>query len=238
MARVGWRVKVQFDDGTWYGGEITKLEDGPLLKGEKKERPTVREGGSWWLHITYDDGDEQITEYPNNNVRIDLPNDTVHGIKLDRLLGTKGPPCMKSWFIFYLIKHRKIPEWHSCKVYLTGHRDFPMDAEFEGCRCPKVRNRIAPELMDKARMNLEKCRKVFDLYTFKCHATEYYGKEEAATDTRTFLGERHKQNLADKRDALRDLTKNKQMQSDTSDSMKAALEAVIDADASSSDEEG
>ena len=32
MARVGWRVKVQFDDGTWYGGEITKLEDGPLLK--------------------------------------------------------------------------------------------------------------------------------------------------------------------------------------------------------------
>jgi hypothetical protein len=238
MARVGWRVKVAFDDGEWYPGEVTKIEDGALLKGEKKRRPLVVEGGSWWLHIKYDDGDEQITEYPNNNVRIDLPDNTVHGIKLIRLLETKGPSCMKSWFIFFLIKHRKLPDWHDCKVYLTGHRDFPVDPELAGARCPQVRNRVAPELMDTARITLEKCRRIFGHYLYKCHATEYYGKDEAATDTRSLLGERYKQSQADKRDALRDLSKNKQMQSDTSDNMKAALEAVINGgDESYSDED-
>ena len=75
---VGWRVKVAFDDGNYYGGEVMKIEEG------YDGKPYVKDGGSWWLHIKYDDGDDQITEFPNHNVRIDMAEDTIHGMHLGR----------------------------------------------------------------------------------------------------------------------------------------------------------
>jgi hypothetical protein len=202
MARVGWRVKVQFDDGTWYGGQIGQIEEEYVDKQGRKAA-AVADGGSWWLRIEYDDGDVQITEFPNNNVKIDM--DLIHGIDITRLHGLRSiPVCLKAWFIYYLIKNRRLPEWHDAKVYLTSHAKFPIDAEFRGCRCPRVRNRIRPQQMDEARLQLEKARKVWELCTFKCTAKATFGDENSNTDMKSFQSDKYKQKMKDKRDKARE----------------------------------
>jgi hypothetical protein len=201
MARVGWRVKVQFDDGTWYGGLIDAIEEEYIDKQGKK-MASIADGGSWWLKIEYDDGDYQVTEFPNKNIKIDM--DVIHGIDVTRFHHVNAPVCMKAWFIYYLIKNRRLPEWHDAKVYLTTHARFPIDAEFRASRQPNVRNRIAPKLMEEVRVQLEKARKVYELLLFKCTAKATYGDENAKTDMGSFQSDRYKQKMNDKRDQQRD----------------------------------
>lgn len=56
----GMRVKVRFDDNVWYGGSITGV-----LSLDK-------------IKIEYDDGTEEVSDFPDNDIVIDIQNDGSH----------------------------------------------------------------------------------------------------------------------------------------------------------------
>jgi hypothetical protein len=129
MVRVGWHLMIKFDDGMWYRGEVMKI----------KERIDT----SWLLDVQFEDGDSGTYDYPDNDCRLDV--DSIHGISLYRLHMATCAPCMKAWFIYFLVKSHRLPEWQDCKVYLTNFRRFPIDEEYRLCRQTKVRNKVDVE---------------------------------------------------------------------------------------------
>ena len=72
------------------------------------------------------------------------------------------------------------------------------------------------------------------VYLHKVHVTDYYGTEEAHSDTREFLAARQKERMAAKRDLMRENEKNQ----NASDSMKAALQKAIEEGDDAADGDG
>ena len=120
---VGMFVTVHFEGmDRYYDGEITQ---------------SVVDGHHWNIHIVYEDGDEENTKYPNRLIRVHHAGHGAARANLDLELVHNfltNCPILKVWFINFIERKHKVPEWPDCKLHLSSGYGWPIDERIKYCR--------------------------------------------------------------------------------------------------------
>ena len=131
MVHVGTKLTTLFSDRNWYNGQITQMELKPHY---------------WEITIVYEDGDEEETHYPQNNIRPIFDEAALHTADIDLthvLTHTAAEgKVLKAWFLAFVMKNRRLPEWQDCKNFLANDRRWPVDEAMKHCRQPASQARF------------------------------------------------------------------------------------------------